>query len=265
MVDYYEFLQISPNADVDTIHRVYRFLAARFHPDNPGSGDAEQFKLLKNAYDTLSDRVRRGEYDAARRRQTTQEPYSASIDFMDNMEGELNRRLAVLAVLYHKRRANTNMPEVSLADIEERMGFPRDYLDFTLWYLQRKGYVVKADNAQYAMTAEGVDFVESQRVDFPTLNKMLTSGSEPSPEEVAQANLEADAVPTSTPQIAKSDTTPASPTIVLPSSMEMTYDRRFTRTERRVGAPDLRKFKAERRIGVRDRRAGPNGPPTTNR
>jgi curved DNA-binding protein len=35
MVDYYEFLQISPNADVDTIHRVYRFLAARFHPDNP--------------------------------------------------------------------------------------------------------------------------------------------------------------------------------------------------------------------------------------
>jgi len=26
--DYYEFLQISPNADSDTIHRVYRFLAA---------------------------------------------------------------------------------------------------------------------------------------------------------------------------------------------------------------------------------------------
>jgi curved DNA-binding protein CbpA len=34
-VDYYEFLQISPNADADTIHRVYRFLAARLHPDNP--------------------------------------------------------------------------------------------------------------------------------------------------------------------------------------------------------------------------------------
>ena len=38
-IDYYEFLQISPNADQDTIHRVYRFLAARFHPDNPDSGD----------------------------------------------------------------------------------------------------------------------------------------------------------------------------------------------------------------------------------
>ena len=267
MVDYYEFLQISPNADVDTIHRVYRFLAARFHPDNPGSGDAEQFKLLKNAYDTLSDRVRRGEYDAARKRQTTQEPYSASIDFMDNMDGELNRRLAVLAVLYHKRRANTNMPEVSLAEIEERMGFPRDYLDFTLWYLQRKGYVVKADNAQYAMTAEGVDFVESQRVDFPTLNKLLTAGSEPSPEEVAQTNMEAEAIPIPAPHSTKQPQAPtASGPIILPSSAEqLTYDRRFTRTERRVGAPDLRKFKAERRIGVRDRRTNPSGPPTNNR
>jgi len=29
--DYYEFLQISPNAEPATIHRVYRFLASRFH------------------------------------------------------------------------------------------------------------------------------------------------------------------------------------------------------------------------------------------
>ena len=37
--DYYEVLQISPNADPDTVHRVYRFLAARFHPDNQKSGN----------------------------------------------------------------------------------------------------------------------------------------------------------------------------------------------------------------------------------
>ena len=30
--DYFEFLQISPNAEPDTIHRVYRFLAVRLHP-----------------------------------------------------------------------------------------------------------------------------------------------------------------------------------------------------------------------------------------
>ena len=30
MIDYYEFLQISPHADAETIHRVYRYLAAAY-------------------------------------------------------------------------------------------------------------------------------------------------------------------------------------------------------------------------------------------
>jgi len=262
MVDYYEFLQISPNADVDTIHRVYRYLASRLHPDNPTSGDAEQFKLLKNAYDVLSDRARRAEYDLSRRRQQ-QEPYSTTIDFMDNLEGELNRRLAVLAVLYHRRRSNAHNAEVSLAEIEERMGFPRDYLDFTLWYLQKKGYIAKADNAQYTLTAEGVDFVEKERVDMPNLNKMLTSGAEPSPEEIVEANRVASTVPPPVAKPAKNDAL-RSGTIVLPSTMGDDYDRRFGKRERRLSLPDFRKFKAERRIGVRDRRVNPGGKPTFN-
>ncbi|MGI9072507.1 MAG: J domain-containing protein [Bryobacteraceae bacterium] len=53
--DHYEFLQISPNAQLETIHRVYRFLAARFHPDNPETGDPEKFLLLNRAFDVLSD------------------------------------------------------------------------------------------------------------------------------------------------------------------------------------------------------------------
>ena len=48
-LDYYEFLQISPHADMETVHRVYRYLAARFHPDNPETGDPEKFFLLKSA------------------------------------------------------------------------------------------------------------------------------------------------------------------------------------------------------------------------
>lgn len=263
MTDYYEFLQISANADVDTIHRVYRFLAARFHPDNPTSGDAEQFRLLKAAYDVLSDRSKRAEYDAQRRRGMPQ-PFSSQIDFMDSMDGELNRRLAVLAVLYHRRRANANFPEVSLAEIEQRMGFPRDYLDFTLWYLMKKGYIAKADNAQYQLTAEGVDFVESQRVDFPNLNKMLTSGSEMTMTEV-EAVPERAAVGTSTDGKTTSPRTYGAPMpIVLPSSMGDDYDRRFGKTERRLGLADLRKLKAERRIGIKDRRVNPSGRPAAS-
>jgi preprotein translocase subunit Sec63 len=81
MIDYYEFLQISPNADAETVHRVYRYLAARLHPDNPTTGDAEMFRLLKSAYDVLSDPARRSDYDATCGREVPQpDPLSASID-----------------------------------------------------------------------------------------------------------------------------------------------------------------------------------------
>ena len=173
--DYYEFLQISPNAEFSTIQRVYRYLAARLHPDNPETGNTEQFVTLRRVYDVLSDPDRRAQYDATYRKEVSAEaPLSSSIDFMDNIEGELNRRLAVLALLYIQRRTSPYYPEVSLAEIEYRMGFPRDYLHFTMWYLRSKSYVTMADNADFTLTVDGVDFVEANRVNIPILNKLLS-------------------------------------------------------------------------------------------
>ena len=177
--DYYGFLQISPDAEPDTIHRVYRFLAARFHPDNPESGDAEKFFLLTRAYDVLSDPERRATYDVSRA--TTQvPPLSTWVDFMDNMKGELNRRLAVLAILYFKRRCSPDRPEVGFFEIEARLGFPREYLDFTTWYLRTKGYITRAENNDFMITVEGVDFVEAQRVHLPILDQLLEGYDGPS-------------------------------------------------------------------------------------
>jgi curved DNA-binding protein CbpA len=246
MVDYYEFLQISPNADMDTIHRVYRFLATRLHPDNP-TGDQEKFQLLQMAYDILSDRSRRAEYDMKRKLHAPQ-PLSETVDFMDSLEGELNRRLAVLAVLYQRRRTNAMKPEVSLADIEERMGFPRDYLDFTLWYVQKKGYVTKTDGAQYTLTADGVDFVEQHRVGMPSLNRMLlTSGSQ-------EARAAGQDGPMREPAaLAEGQETWASAGTAVPAA-DPTSDRRRGQRDRRAGAPDTRTFKTERRVRPRDRR-----------
>jgi len=174
LLDYYEFLQISANAEPDTIHRVYRFLAARFHPDNPETGDEEKFFLLTQAYAVLSVPERRAEYDATRKNAAASTaPLSSTIDFMDNVKGELNRRLAILSILYFQRRSNPYSPELSFLDIEQRLGFPREYLEFTAWYLRSKGYVTRSDNSDFALTAEGVDFVESQRVNIPVLNKLL--------------------------------------------------------------------------------------------
>lgn len=187
--DYYEFLQISPNAESSTIHRVYRFLAGRLHPDNPETGDAEKFVLLKEAFDVLSDPARRAEYDATYKKEAPPPvPLSTTIDFMDHLDGEVNRRLAVLALLYIQRRINPYRPEVSLAEVEVRMGFPRDYLQFTMWYLFSKKYITQADNSDFTLTALGVDYVESNRGKVPILNRLLTSGSATDDTERAEAH-----------------------------------------------------------------------------
>src|SRR6187399_1260993 len=62
-VDYYETLQISPNADPDTVQRVFRLLAQRFHPDNAETGDANRFRAMHEAYSVLSVPERRAQYD----------------------------------------------------------------------------------------------------------------------------------------------------------------------------------------------------------
>lgn len=245
-LDYYEFLQISPHADPETIHRVYRFLAARFHPDNPKSGDTNKFALLKTAYDVLSNPDLRAEYDVVRESIAPKiVPLSVSIDFMDNLDGELNRRLAVLAVLYFRRRANPYAPEVPLAEIELRMGFPRDYLDFTTWYLERKGYITRADNSDFTLTAPGVDFVESQRANIPILNKLLTATVESTTQDE--------------PEPVGISSHPAAPGHEISSKASsdrraIIQDRRAPGKDRRLGAPDLRANPVERRKNTAERR-----------
>ena len=177
--DYYEILQISPNADPETIHRVYRIMAARFHPDNPTTGSLERFLLLREAYQTLSDPVLRAEYDASRPNwQTETLPIFWQKSFMDGIEGETNRRLGVLSLLYQRRRINESKPGVSVMELERRMAFPREYLNFTLWYLRSKGYVaVMEDNSDYALTSTGVDYVESGSNTNKVIRELLTAGT----------------------------------------------------------------------------------------
>ena len=51
--DYYEDLQISPNADLETIERVFRLLAKRYHPDNTDRGNQDAFIRISISYNVL--------------------------------------------------------------------------------------------------------------------------------------------------------------------------------------------------------------------
>ena len=63
--NYYEILGVSREATATEIKHAYRRLARQYHPDlNPGDRDAEeQFKLVGEAYEVLSDGERRSQYE----------------------------------------------------------------------------------------------------------------------------------------------------------------------------------------------------------
>jgi hypothetical protein len=175
--NYYEVLQIGAQAEAETIHRVYRIMAARFHPDNPKTGDVEKFLLLKAAYEVLSDPEHRSEYDARREKQDAEPmPIFELKDFVTGVAAEANRRLGVLSLLYNQRRQDPDHPAVSLLYLEHRMAFPREYLNFTMWYLRAKGYVTAADNADYTISASGAEFVEANIGQSEVLGQLLFPG-----------------------------------------------------------------------------------------
>ncbi len=176
-VDHYEVLQLSPRADMDTVHRVFRIMAARFHPDNPESGDAEKFLLLTDAYAVLSDPEKRAHYDGLRADKKPQPlPLFQAKAFVDEKQGESNRRLGVLCLLYAQRRRNSEHPSLTLLEIESLMGYPREYLEFTFWYLREKEYIKRADCSDFALTASGADFLEENMPAQSVLHRLIESG-----------------------------------------------------------------------------------------
>jgi len=66
--DYYEILQVSPNADIEVIQAAYKRLAFKNHPDRNLDPAADQrMRLLNEAYEKLSDPAKRQAYDYARK------------------------------------------------------------------------------------------------------------------------------------------------------------------------------------------------------
>jgi curved DNA-binding protein CbpA len=176
--DYYDILQISPKAEVETINRVFRIMAARFHPDNPETGSVEEFLRLKRAHSVLSDPAKRAEYDNQRTMADAGTmPIFELRDFVTGVEAEANRRLGILSLLYNQRRKDPDHPGVSVLELEERMGFPREYLNFSMWYLRAKQFITVTDASDYALTAAGVDHVEAHASRSDILSRLLKPGS----------------------------------------------------------------------------------------
>ena len=160
-LDYYEVLQVSDNAEADTISRVYRSLAQRYHPDNRETGNEERFREITEAYQVLSNAEKRAGYDATNqaRKKERWRVVSSGAESENNFELEQVVRLTVLEALYTQRRLNTNNPGILLLDLQRMLGRPREHLEFTIWFLLQKK-LISSDDARLYLTAEGAEYLE---------------------------------------------------------------------------------------------------------
>jgi curved DNA-binding protein CbpA len=176
LVDHYEILQVSPHADRETIERIYRFLAQRFHPDNQESGNPDLFMRVVEAHKVLTDPVQRARYDVhyeevreSRWRIFDQETVA------DDMAGDQRMRAAILGILYTARRTDAERPGVGIMDLERLLGCPEVHMNFHLWYLRESGLVQRLETGLLAITVHGVDRVIETGSPVPE-RPLLTSG-----------------------------------------------------------------------------------------
>ncbi len=164
-VDYYELLQVSPNADSDTIERMFRHFAKKYHPDSSVSADNEKFQQIVEAHRTLSDPEARAGYDVKyqdywnRRWRLASEAGDMSTFGDDQVTREL-----LLSLLYVQRRRYISSPGLGELVIARLLHTPSELVAFHLWYLNAKGWVERLDTGLFAITATGVDQVEQRRL-----------------------------------------------------------------------------------------------------
>jgi len=164
-VDYYELLQLSSNADTDTIERVFRHLAKKFHPDNKESADSDRFRLIVEAHRTLSDLESRAGYDIKyqdywNRKWRLASEASDGTAFGDDRE----IRESLLSIMYVQRRRNMKNPGLGDYEMARLLGRPFELVAFHVWYLKAKGWVERLDTGHLAISALGVDEVEQGRL-----------------------------------------------------------------------------------------------------
>jgi len=173
-LDCYEIMQLSPNADADTVRRVYRILAQRYHPDSVETGNREIFIKLCEAHRILSDPEERARYDA-RYRETKQRHWKIfdQAEAASGPEAEQRKRQGILELLYTKTVNDPERATMTVFEFEELLGCPREHLQAALWYLVGKNYVRRGDNARFAITVSGFDEVESCALARQHRNQML--------------------------------------------------------------------------------------------
>ena len=156
---YYELLELSANANQDTIERMFRYLATKFHPDS--GGDKDEFSNLVKAFEVLRDPTSRAAYDA--QLQQVKQDNKVLVKHAQQAAPDAEIRNQLLHLFYTRRRQANGSPGIGTVTVENEMELSPEILNFHLWFFREKGWIQREEDGGLSITAEGVERAEANK------------------------------------------------------------------------------------------------------
>jgi len=212
-LNFYELLQVDRDAHATIIRYAYRFLAAMYHPDNGETGNAEKFRIVSEAWRTLSDEGKRAAYDMSlgvkeaskaaaggAAKKTAEQKSEFGRQGLPNIPktnltwNEVELRIGVLQVLLAARRHNPKTGGASGKMLMDCLNIDNvTDIEFALWYLREKGLAEMGERA-FTITAQGLDYLTEQ------LSRTQVLGGQSAMEKKTSAAIVAGGLPAIIPR-----------------------------------------------------------------
>jgi molecular chaperone DnaJ len=125
MKDYYKILEVEENASDDDIKKSYRTLSKKYHPDVNPDG-AERFKEIAEAYDVLSDKTKRAQYNSSKNNPYANTPFQDIFNSMFNGGQQQQSRM--------RKSAPDKIIKLQISPVESYKGVEK-----TLYYVRDIG------------------------------------------------------------------------------------------------------------------------------
>ena len=158
-INHYETLEVSASASFETVERVFRYLAQRYHPDSTEHGDIQKFAQIAEAYEVLGDLEKRAKFDIELAQQKVAEV--ELVEGAGTIGDDTADRHRLLSLFYAQRRKDIKNPGLGINTVEQLMGIPVEVLDFHVWFFREKGWIQREEGGAISITADGVEKLEA--------------------------------------------------------------------------------------------------------
>jgi len=165
-IDLYARLQVRPDCDEKILEKAYHHFALKYHPDQAETADVGKFQEVVDAYTVLRDTEKRADYNkqyaAHHGDNVFAFPGSEDTALKDSEAvADADAHQRILMYLYKQRRENAEYPGILGYFVQRMLGCSQESFDFHVWYLKSKGLIGMTEQAELAITIEGVDHVIS--------------------------------------------------------------------------------------------------------